>query len=38
LHPRHSIQERQAQQLLDNPIEARVVEKMVAETTVEESA
>ena len=30
-------QQRQAQQLLDNPIEERVVEKMVAETTVEES-
>jgi hypothetical protein len=30
-------QQAQAQELLDNPIEERVVEKMVAETTVEES-
>ena len=30
-------QQTQAQQLLDNPIEERVVEKMVAETSVEES-
>jgi hypothetical protein len=31
-------QEAQAQQQLDNPLEKRVVEKMVADTTVEESA
>jgi hypothetical protein len=31
-------QEAEAQQQLDNPVEERVVEKMVAETTVEESA
>jgi hypothetical protein len=30
-------QQAEAQQLLDHPIEERVVEKMVAETTVEES-
>jgi hypothetical protein len=31
-------QQAQAQEQLDNPVEERVVEKMVAETTVEESA
>jgi hypothetical protein len=31
-------QETEAQRQLDNPVEERVVEKMVAETTVEESA
>jgi hypothetical protein len=30
-------QQTHAQQLLDNPIEDRVVEKMIAETTVDES-
>jgi hypothetical protein len=30
-------QQAQAQTLLDNPVEERVVEKMVAETTVDES-
>jgi len=30
-------QETEAQQQLDNPVEERVVEKMVAETTVEQS-
>ncbi len=30
-------QETEAQRLLDNPVEERVVEKMVAETTVQES-